>query len=207
MSKETIFGGEMSCDRGARQGSLALGRAGVTTSQVLAVWGSARRARADDNKACYALTLIEQRTALCAAGAICPHCGALKNQGENCVTCLDTGWIEREAMPVNARWMAGGARQVTLDDLALAFESSGMEGRLEIARIFPGIVRKLSDRGRQRLIEEARSHPRLALLGRLPDILAEAGGREVLVEIASRHPTLAQRSLRAAAILRTSNAQ
>jgi hypothetical protein len=41
----------------------------------------------------------------------------------------------------------------------------------------------------------------MALLGRTPDALVEAGGADILAAIAEEKPRLARRSLRASAIL------
>jgi len=143
-------------------------------------------------------SIIEGRRAVYEATEVCPDCGAIKDRLAPCPRCAGSGEVSSDALPGPLRARMS-AERITADELA-EMVSRG-EGTLDIVRAFPGVAERLDDQGRRSLFDAARRQPMMAMLGRTPDALVEAGGSDVLAQVAEAKPRLARRSLRTAAIL------
>ena len=145
------------------------------------------------------------------SGSICRGLGAkikpnastpsLTAREASCPYCHDGGQIDAGALPPESRRMAGDEPHVTADELARAFAAPGGEGRLAVLRRFPGLASRLDRAGQEALWDEVRRYPDLALMGHVPDALAEAGGVEHLARAAQQEPLAAGASLRALEVI------
>ena len=189
----------MVCDNGVNKTGPCLEQNGVPDAAAQGVW------RRDDwcppapSTLADVSDVMEGRQATYDGTEVCQHCGGIKDRFAVCPRCGDTGEVSSGTLPYAVRGTAGTER-ITADDLA-AMVSRGEPGALSIVRAFPGVAGRLDDSGKQRLFDAARRRPMMALLGRTPDALVEAGGADVLASIAEEKPCLARRSLRASAIL------
>jgi hypothetical protein len=189
----------MVCDDGINKSGPCLERGGVPSAAAGGVWRRAGRCDPSPAIPNDVVAVIDGRRVVYETTVVCPHCGGIKKRLDACSRCGDTGEVSGDALPPGVR-DAVGAERITADDLA-AVVGRGAPGTLAIVRAFPGVAARLDDEGRRRLFEAAQRHPMVALLGRTPDALVEAGGRDVLAAIAEERPRLARRSLRAKAIL------
>jgi hypothetical protein len=91
---------------------------------------------------------------------------------------------------------------VTPRELAQAFAGPGEEGRLAALTRLPGLAAHLDEGGKRALWAEVQRAPAQALLGHVPDALAQADGVEQLAQAARREPAAARASLRALDVIR-----
>jgi len=148
-----------------------------------------------------ALISLDGRREMYRQGETCPQCGGLKARESACPHCLDSGQIGADALPPESRWMAGGEAHVSAGELARAFSAPGDEGRLAALRRFPGLASRLDGADQEALWDEVRRYPGLALVGHVPDALAEAGGIEHLAWAAEQEPLAAGASLRTLVVI------
>jgi hypothetical protein len=189
----------MVCDNGVNKTGPCLEQNGVPDAAAQGVWRRDDRCPPAPSVLADASDVMDARQSTYNGTEVCPHCGGIKDRLAICPRCGDTGEVSSDTLPHAVRGAARTER-ITAVDLA-AMVSGGESGALSTVRAFPGVAGRLDDRGRRRLFEAARRRPMMALLGRTPDALVEAGGADILAAIAEEKPRLARRSLRASAIL------
>jgi hypothetical protein len=189
----------MVCDNGVNKTGPCLEQNGVPDAAAQGAWWHNGERTSPPPALADVSDVMDARQSTYNGTEVCPHCGGIKDRLAICPRCGDTGEVSNDTLPHAVRGAAGTER-ITADDLA-AMVSRGEPGALSIVRAFPGVAGRLDDRGKQRLFDAARRRPMMALLGRTPDALVEAGGADVLAAIAEEKPGLARKSLRASAIL------
>lgn len=203
----------MVCDRGIVNSTCGLEKSGVPAAAASGVWcdneqsmetlfvegqrGNQQLALSTSGQS--AIQVINGRQSIYDATEVCAYCGGVKDRGETCHHCNGSGAVLSSVLPQGVRGVTGADR-ITADELADVV-SQKKASALSVVRAFPGVASRLDDEGRQCLFDAARQRPMEAMLGRTPDALVEAGGRDVLTEVAEREPRLAARSLRTSAIL------
>lgn len=203
----------MVCDRGIVTSTYTLEKSGVPATAASGVWwrdgqsvealfGGERgggRQFSLSTSVQSATQVIDGRQNVYDATEVCALCGSVKDRGETCHHCNGSGEVPSSALPQSVRGVVEVDR-ITADELA-TIVSQKKASALSVIKSFPGVAGRLDDEGRQCLFDAARQSPMEAMLGRTPDALMEAGGHDVLAEIAEREPRLAARSLRTSAIL------